>query len=248
MRRTSCAAPIRSWTWAPAPARSAAKSFFQGSFDEILKDADSLTGAYPQRTSGDFGAGGATPGGGGARHHGRERPAAQPETAGRPLPARHDYVRHRRQRLGQVDRSCTTRSTPGLRRLKGQHDGDVRLGAHDAIHGHYEVDAVEMVDQSPIGRTSRSNPVTYIKAFDGIRALLADTYQARIRGYKPGYFSFNVPGGRCEVCQGEGVVQIEMQFLADLYLECEACKGQRYKQDVLEVRYKTARTWRTCWR
>src|SRR5690606_18093329 len=83
----------------------------------------------------------------------------------------------------------------------------------------------------------RSNPVTYIKAFDAIRSLLADTYQARIRGLRPGYFSFNVPGGRCEVCQGEGVVKIEMQFLADLYLECEACKGKRYKQDVLEIRF-----------
>jgi len=125
----------------------------------------------------------------------------------------------------------------GLRRLKGQHDGEAKIGAHDAIRGHMLVDQVEMVDQSPIGRSPRSNPVTYIKAFDAIRGMLADTYQARIRGYKPGYFSFNVPGGRCEVCQGEGVVQIEMQFLADLYLECEACKGKRFKQDVLEVRY-----------
>jgi excinuclease ABC subunit A len=126
----------------------------------------------------------------------------------------------------------------GLRRLKGQHDGTSKVGAHDALLGHRLVDQVEMVDQSPIGRSPRSNPITYIKAFDAIRQLLAETYQARIRGYKPGYFSFNVPGGRCEVCQGEGVVQIEMQFLADLYLECEACKGKRYKQDVLEVRFK----------
>jgi excinuclease ABC subunit A len=94
-----------------------------------------------------------------------------------------------------------------------------------------------MVDQSPIGRTPRSNPVTYTKAFDAIRALLANTHQSQIRGLKPGHFSFNVPGGRCETCQGEGVVKIEMQFLADLYLECEACKGKRYKKDTLEIRY-----------
>lgn len=126
----------------------------------------------------------------------------------------------------------------GLRRLKGQHTGEAKIGAHDAILGHRLIDQIEMVDQSPIGRTPRSNPVTYTKAFDAIRNLLASTYQARIRGLKPGYFSFNVPGGRCETCQGEGVVKVEMQFLADLYLECEACKGKRYKKDVLEIQYK----------
>ncbi len=125
----------------------------------------------------------------------------------------------------------------GLARLKGVQSSSVRVGAHDAIRGHPLIDSVELVDQAPIGRSPRSNPVTYIKAFDQIRQLFAETYQARIRGYKPGYFSFNVPGGRCEVCQGEGVVRIEMQFLADLFLECEACKGQRFKQDVLEIRY-----------
>ena len=126
----------------------------------------------------------------------------------------------------------------GLAKLKGTHAGDRKVGRHAAIRGHQLIDAVEMVDQTPIGRSPRSNPATYVKAFDAIRQLFAATYQARIRGYKPGYFSFNVPGGRCETCQGEGVVQIEMQFLADLYLECDACKGKRYKQDVLEIRYQ----------
>jgi excinuclease ABC subunit A len=126
----------------------------------------------------------------------------------------------------------------GLQRLKGTHSGETKIGAHDAIRGHMLLDQVEMVDQSPIGRTPRSNPVTYTKAFDAIRELMAETHQARIRGLRPGYFSFNVPGGRCEVCQGEGVVKIEMQFLADLFLECEACKGKRYKQEALEIRYK----------
>jgi excinuclease ABC subunit A len=123
----------------------------------------------------------------------------------------------------------------GLQRLKGT-EVEEKVGAHDVILGHELVDAIELVDQSPIGRSPRSNPVTYIKAFDAIRDLLASTHQAKVHGYKPGTFSFNVPGGRCEVCQGDGVVKVEMQFLADLYLECEACGGRRYKQDVLEIR------------
>ena len=126
----------------------------------------------------------------------------------------------------------------GLRRIKGIHDGESGVGKHDAIAGHQHVQHIEMVDQSPIGRSPRSNPITYIKAFSAIRDLLASTHQAKIRGLRPGYFSFNVPGGRCETCQGEGIVKIEMQFLADIYLECEACKGKRYKQDTLEVRFK----------
>jgi excinuclease ABC subunit A len=126
----------------------------------------------------------------------------------------------------------------GIARLKGMELGDGKVGVHDAIRGHQLVDAVELVDQSPIGRSPRSNPVTYVKAFDHIRQLFADTYQARIRGCKPGYFSFNVPGGRCETCQGEGQVKIEMQFLADLYLECEACKGTRFKQEAREIHYR----------
>jgi len=126
----------------------------------------------------------------------------------------------------------------GLSKLKGTHSGDAKVGRHTSIRGHQLIDHVEIVDQSPIGRSPRSNPATYIKAFDTIRGLFASTYQARIRGYKPGYFSFNVPGGRCETCQGEGVVKIEMQFLADLYLECEGCKGKRYKQDVLEIHFQ----------
>ena len=125
-----------------------------------------------------------------------------------------------------------------LQRLKGSGSTDTKVGAHDAILGHQLIDAVEVMDQSPIGKSPRSNPATYTNAFDGIRELFASTHQSRIRGFTPGYFSFNVPGGRCEVCKGEGVVKVEMQFLADLYLECEACKGRRYKQDVLDIRLK----------
>ena len=125
----------------------------------------------------------------------------------------------------------------GLRQVKGLHDGEAGIGKHDYIEGHPLIHHVEMIDQSPIGRSPRSNPVTYVKAFDRIRELFASTHQAKIRGLRPGYFSFNVPGGRCETCQGEGIVKIEMQFLADLFLECEDCKGKRYKQDTLDVRY-----------
>lgn len=123
----------------------------------------------------------------------------------------------------------------GLQKLKGGFDGSV--GKHAAILGAEHIGHVEMVDQSPIGRSPRSNPITYLKIFDLIRDLLAATQSARIRGFKPGYFSFNVPGGRCDVCEGDGYQKIEMQFLADLYLLCEGCKGKRFKQEVLEVRY-----------
>jgi excinuclease ABC subunit A len=94
-----------------------------------------------------------------------------------------------------------------------------------------------MVDQSPIGRTPRSNPVTYLKAFDVIRSLFASTREAEKRGYTAGHFSFNIPGGRCETCQGDGTVTVEMQFLADVELVCEECKGTRYKSGILEIRY-----------
>jgi len=106
------------------------------------------------------------------------------------------------------------------------------------IEGHEFLDEVVLVDQSPIGRTPRSNPVTYIKAFDGIRELFAGTPEAHKRGFSAGHFSFNVPGGRCETCQGDGTVVVEMQFLADVELICEECKGMRFKPEVLEVRYR----------
>ncbi len=220
----------------PGAGRGGGRIMFQGPYAAILDDADSLTGAY---LSG--------------------RKSIPVPAARRPVSEEHAlYVEGARQNnlkrinvlfpLGMI--TCVTgvsgsgKSTLvqdtlylGLRRLKGQADGDGAPGLHDAIRGHLLFDTLEMVDQSPIGRTPRSNPVTYIKAFDTIREMLAETYQAQVRGYKPGYFSFNVPGGRCESCEGEGVVKIEMQFLADLYLECEACKGKRFKQDVLEIHY-----------
>ena len=220
----------------PGSGRFGGEVIFQGTYDEILKNERSLTGAYLSGTK-----------------------RIEVPQHRRPVDDEYKIVienarQHNLKRLtvgfplgvlvcvtgvSGSGKSTLVHDTlyQGLRRIKGTFDSEGSVGAHDAIRGHHLIDHVEMVDQSPIGRSSRSNPVTYIKAFDAIRDLLAGTYQARVRGYRPGYFSFNVPGGRCEVCQGEGMVKIEMQFLADLYLECESCKWKRYKQDLLEIRY-----------
>jgi excinuclease ABC subunit A len=211
---------------------------FQGTYDEILKDDESLTGQYLS---------------------GRKSVPVPDER--RPVDdAPMVTVRGARQHnlkgidvdipLGMVvcvtGVSGTGKSTlinqtlyEGVHRLKGG-SGDGKVGKHDRIEGHEQIDAVEMIDQQPIGRTPRSNPATYTNAFDGIRKLFSETRQAQIRGYDPGFFSFNVQGGRCEACKGEGVVKVEMQFLADLYLECEACNGRRYKKEVLDVTYNGA--------
>jgi excinuclease ABC subunit A len=123
-----------------------------------------------------------------------------------------------------------------LKRAKG--DWDRKVGAHTRLEGHEYVSDVVLVDQTPIGRTPRSNPVTYLKAFDPIRELFASTKDAKSRGLTPSHFSFNVPGGRCEACQGEGEVRVEMQFLADVFVPCEQCDGRRFKTQVLEVKYR----------
>jgi len=112
-------------------------------------------------------------------------------------------------------------------------------GAHDLLQGDFQMlDGVEMVDQNPIGKSSRSNPVTYLKAYDEIRKLFADQQASVVQGFKASHFSFNIDGGRCEECQGEGVIKVEMQFMADVYLLCDSCNGRRFKDDVLEVRYR----------
>jgi excinuclease ABC subunit A len=127
---------------------------------------------------------------------------------------------------------------PALQKVIGNYSGE-QTGAYDGIEGATDqIQSVELVDQNPIGRSSRSNPVTYVKAWDEIRSLFAAQASAKASGLKPSAFSFNVEGGRCDVCQGEGEVKIEMQFMADIYLPCESCDGQRFKQHVLEVTYQ----------
>jgi excinuclease ABC subunit A len=113
-----------------------------------------------------------------------------------------------------------------------------RAGAHDALHGIEHLDKVIDIDQSPIGRTPRSNPATYTNLFTHIRELYASMPEAKARGYKPGRFSFNVKGGRCEACSGEGLIKIEMNFLPDVYVPCEVCHGRRYNREALEIHYK----------
>ena len=113
-----------------------------------------------------------------------------------------------------------------------------KIGMYEDLKGAEYIDDIEIVDQSPIGKSPRSNPISYIKAYEHIRELFASTHQARARGYKPGYFSFNVPGGRCETCQGDGFIKVEMQFLADLYLECDDCNGTRFKKEIREITYR----------
>ncbi|MFL5681366.1 MAG: excinuclease ABC subunit UvrA, partial [Chloroflexota bacterium] len=112
------------------------------------------------------------------------------------------------------------------------------VGAHDALEGAQHVDKIIEIDQSPIGRTPRSNPATYVGLFTPIRELFAGVPEARVRGYSPGRFSFNVKGGRCENCKGDGILKIEMQFLPDVYVTCEVCKGKRYNREALEIHYK----------
>jgi len=124
-----------------------------------------------------------------------------------------------------------------LAAAKKQTTGVVPEGSWASLDGDEYIDEVVLVDQSPIGRTPRSNPVTYIKAFDPIRELFASLPESQKHAYSAGHFSFNIPGGRCEACQGDGTVTVEMQFLADVELICEECKGTRYKPEILRVHY-----------
>jgi excinuclease ABC subunit A len=206
---------------------------FQGSFDEILKDEISLTGQY---LSG--------------------KRSIQIPLSRRPW---NDFIEikgAREHNLKGIDVkfplkvmtvvtgvSGSGKTTlvkrilyPALKKIFGGY-GE-RSGKFDRLEGDYRlITAVELIDQNPIGRSSRSNPATYVKAFDDIRSLFAEQQLAKMRGYKPGYFSFNVEGGRCEECEGEGIVTVEMQFMADLHLTCDSCKGKRYKDEVLDVKF-----------
>jgi len=126
---------------------------------------------------------------------------------------------------------------PGLKKIKGEPVD--KTGLHKAITGDIDyISQIELVDQNPIGKSSRSNPVTYIKAWDEVRDLFAKQPLSKIRGFQPKHFSFNVDGGRCDTCKGEGEQIVEMQFLADVHLTCEVCGGKKFKEEVLEVTYK----------
>lgn len=125
---------------------------------------------------------------------------------------------------------------PALRKHYGGYSD--KSGHFDAIKGDLHlIKNIEFVDQNPIGKSSRSNPVTYLKAYDEIRKLFSEQKASQYSGFKPSHFSFNIDGGRCDECQGEGIIKVEMQFMADIYLQCESCKGKRFKNDILEVRY-----------
>jgi len=126
---------------------------------------------------------------------------------------------------------------PSIKKIIGGY-GEA-TGNYDKLGGNYaEITGAEMIDQNPIGKSSRSNPVTYVKAYDEIRALYSELPLSKNRGFKPSHFSFNVEGGRCEACEGEGQITVEMQFMADIHLKCEACKGRRFKDEILAVEYK----------
>ncbi|WP_059026160.1 excinuclease ABC subunit UvrA [Gabonibacter massiliensis] len=126
---------------------------------------------------------------------------------------------------------------PALKKYYGDYSD--RTGSFNRLSGDLDrIFGVEFIDQNPIGKSSRSNPVTYIKAWDDIRKIFAEEKLSKTNGFKPAFFSFNVPGGRCEECQGEGIIKVEMQFMADVYLECEHCKGRRFREEILEVKYK----------
>ena len=208
---------------------------FSGTYDEIIKDDKSLTGRYlsgkeeitiPQ---------------------GRRKWHDFIEIKG----ARENNLRHVSAKFplgvltvvtgvsGSGKTSLIKRIlAPALQKTIGNYNGE-QTGQYDSIDGDYaKIEQVEMVDQNPIGRSSRSNPVTYVKAWDEIRNLYAAQPVSKAAGLKPSAFSFNVEGGRCDVCQGEGEVKIEMQFMADIFLTCETCGGKRFKQHILDVTYK----------
>ncbi len=218
----------------PGPGEHGGKVVAEGTYKDIIASTDSLTGDYLSR---------------------RKRiplPTQRREGNGRPLRivgARENNLKNITVDIplgkfvvvtGVSGSGKSTLITDILYRklahaLYRAHD---KPGAHDAIEGMEFLDKVIDIDQSPIGRTPRSNPATYTNAFTGIRELFAQVPESRIRGYQPGRFSFNVKGGRCEACKGEGIVKIEMNFLPDVYVPCEVCKGKRYNREALEIHYK----------
>ena len=205
-----------------------------GTADEVMRVKESLTGQFLARTRTIERPGHAPQAVRLRRDRGRD--PAQPQEGRREGAARRLLLRDRRVGLGQVHASSTRSST--RRSPTGCTGRACGPGAHKRVRGIEQLDKIISVDQSPIGRTPRSNPATYIGLFDQIRDLFSKTQEARARGYKPGRFSFNVKGGRCEVCRGDGQIKIEMHFLPDVYVPCEQCHGKRYNRETLDIRFK----------
>jgi excinuclease ABC subunit A len=216
----------------PGAGELGGKLLFSGSFDEILKDTKSITGKY---LSGELRI---------------PVPNVRHKPAGKFLRLYGATLHNLKNVDAMIPLGLLTVVTgvSGSGKSTFVHDviykalltkknGGTEKEFCERLDGDYQVKDVVIVDQSPIGRTPRSNPATYLKAFDAIREVFADTPDAKRRGYTAGHFSFNVPGGRCETCQGDGTVTVEMQFLADVELICEECRGTRFKSSVLEVRY-----------
>ncbi len=208
---------------------------FSGTYDEIIEDDNSLTGRYLARKEEI-----AIPA------HRRKWNDYVEIRGGRENNLKHVNVKFPLGVLTVVTGVSGSGKTslvkrilaPALQKALGNYTGE-QTGAYDSIEGDYQkIEQVELVDQNPIGRSSRSNPVTYVKAWDEIRNLYAAQPAAKAAGLKPSAFSFNVEGGRCDVCQGEGEVKIEMQFMADIFLTCETCGGKRFKQHILDVTYQ----------
>jgi excinuclease ABC subunit A len=216
----------------PGAGELGGKLLFSGTYDEILKDSRSITGRY---LSGETKI---------------PVPATRHRPTGRFLRL-HGATLHNLQNVDVMVPLGTLTVVTGVsgsgkstlvhnvlfRALAAKRNGASVKEFCDRLEGDEMLRDVVIVDQSPIGRTPRSNPATYLKAFDAIREVFAETPDAKRRGFSAGHFSFNVPGGRCETCQGDGTVTVEMQFLADVELICEECRGQRFKSSVLEVRY-----------
>ncbi len=219
----------------PAAGTHGGELIFSGTYDEIIKDDNSLTGRYLS---------------------GKEEIAIPAQRrkwndyieikGGRENNLKHVNAKFPLGVLTVVTGVSGSGKTslvkrilaPALQKTLGNYTGE-QTGSYDAIEGDYQkIEQVEMVDQNPIGRSSRSNPVTYVKAWDEIRNLYAAQPRSKAAGLKPSAFSFNVEGGRCDVCQGEGEVKIEMQFMADIFLTCETCGGKRFKQHILDVTYQ----------
>ena len=207
---------------------------FSGTYDEIIEDDNSLTGRYLARKEEI-----AIPA------HRRKWHDYVEIRGGRENNLKHVNVKFPLGVLSVVTGVSGSGKTslvkrilaPALQKALGNYTGE-QTGAYDSIEGDYQkIEQIETVDQNPIGRSSRSNPVTYVKAWDEIRNLYAAQPAAKAAGLKPSAFSFNVEGGRCDVCQGEGEVKIEMQFMADIFLTCETCGGKRFKQHILDITY-----------